>query len=182
MRKASSTIISILILSSLVGCGNKNTALRNQNMNQKGNQGSIQGTPYTAFRDGVYLGTGNRSSSGNQAAIVTVKDGKITDVVLKSLDADGKEIQHGRPVEGGVGAGTTPGVATKGSTGGGIGASGASGGGSSAVTLDQIRRDLASTMVQKQHYNVKVNGANMVSSTVDNWILAARRAMESAKR
>lgn len=204
MNRVTSTIISILILSSVIGCGNKNTALKNSNINQGTNQtdnrGINQGNSNTALRDGVYLGAGNRTSSGNQAAIVTVKGGKITNVVLKSIDAEGREINHSRTIDGSVG-GTTNGTAggnmngtmggtsngnvnrnTDGSAAPGGTTTGSTGGGSTAATVDQIRKDLANAMVQKQHYDVKVGGANMASSTVNNWILAARRALESAKR
>lgn len=200
MNRTASAIASILILSSLVGCGNRNAALGNRSINQSINQGTKQGNYTTALRDGVYLGAGDRTSSGNQAAIVTVKGGKITDVVLKSIDVQGREIISGRTA-GGTTGGTTSGAiggtaggnmnGTQGGTSNGNAnrnvapggtTSGSTGGGSTAATVDQIRRDLASAMVQKQSYDVSVGGANMASSTVNNWILAARRAIESAKR
>lgn len=200
MNRVASTMVSILILSSIVGCGNRNTALQNRNINQSINQGANQRNYTTALRDGVYLGAGNRTTSGNQAAIVTVKGGKITDVALKSIDAEGREINQGRTITEATGGNTTGTVGgttggnmngTQGGTsngnmnrniapGGTVG--GTTGGGSTTATVDQIRRDLASAMVQNQNYDVKVSGANMASSTVNNWILAARRAIESARR
>jgi hypothetical protein len=197
-------MVSILMLGSIVGCGNRNTALENRNINQSINQGTNQRNYTTALRDGVYLGAGNRSTNGNQAAIVTVKGGKITDVALKSIDAEGREINQDRTITGTTG-GNTVGNAV-GNTGGTLGGDmngtqggtsngnmnrndavggtvgGTTGGGSTAATVDQIRRDLASAMVQKQNYDVKVGGDNMASSTINNWILAARRAIESARR
>lgn len=176
MNRGKSTIISILILGSIVGCGNRNTALENRTLNKTDNRGTNQASYNTALRDGVYLGAGNRSSNGNEAAIVTVKGGKIVDVALKSINAEGKEINSGGTTGG------TPNLDTNKIVAPGGTATGATGGGSTLAAVDQIRKDLSNAIVQKQNYDVKVDGGNMASSTVNNWILAARRAIESARR
>lgn len=97
MKKVASIIATALITCSLSACGNRNTAYRtpgidqgraNINIDQRNNVG----VDTAAFKDGVYLGEGNKTSQENHAAIVTVRNGRITNVVLKTLDSQGKEI------------------------------------------------------------------------------------------
>lgn len=102
MKKIASIVAAALVTCSLSACGNRNTAYRTPSTNQGGtNIGMNQGN-YTAgvgntvaYKDGVYLGEGNRTSMGNQAAIITVSGGRITDAFLKTLDAQGKEMYTG---------------------------------------------------------------------------------------
>lgn len=121
MKKITSLVAAALVTCSLSACGNRNTTYRTPGTNQGGtnigmNQGNYNaGVNTTAYRDGVYLGEGNRSSMGNQAAIVTVRGGRITDVVLKTIDAQGKETSY---TGGGNGTGTNLGGTTTGTTGG----------------------------------------------------------------
>lgn len=100
MKKVVSIVAVALITCSLNACGNRNTSFRNPGINQGGtniglNQGSNPGTT-TTYRDGVYIGEGNKTAAGNQAAVVTITGGRISNVVLKTLDAKGTEITTNR--------------------------------------------------------------------------------------
>lgn len=134
MKKVASLVAAALITCSLGACGNRNTAYRNGNVNQpvrnaaqdmrnagqnirnvgqnvrndvtNRNTANAPGVGTTAYKDGIYLGEGNRDSRGTQAAIVTIRGGKITDVVFKTLDAQGRDVAHYN-----VPAGTTNGNA-----------------------------------------------------------------------
>ncbi|MBL4935716.1 hypothetical protein JK636_08090 [Clostridium sp. YIM B02515] len=102
MKKVASLVMTALLISTLSGCTNRNTALRNDYNRvmhpgttqgtrtgyETTNQGRTQGT----YRDGVYTGTGNPGSNGNQIATVTISGGKIIDVALRSVDTQGKEL------------------------------------------------------------------------------------------
>lgn len=107
MKKVASLVAAALITCSLSACGNRNTAYyRNNNQpplnssqdirnnNAGTNIGSNVNTT-SMYKDGVYLGSGNnRGATGNEAAIVTIRGGRIVDVALKSMDAQGRDITH----------------------------------------------------------------------------------------
>lgn len=125
MKKVAVLVMSALIVSSLSGCTNRNTGYRNQNygMNRGINQGTTQGirtgygignmgTTQGAYRDGIYTGNGDRRGSYNQTATVYISGGRITDITLRTVDA------QGRDVLGTTRAGTTTGTTTGITTGG----------------------------------------------------------------
>lgn len=121
MKKVASIVAAALITCSLTACGNRNTSFRNSGINQGGaniglNQGSNPGVT-TTYRDGVYIGEGNKTTTGSQAAVVTITGGRISNVVLKTLDAKGKEINTNNRISTGN-AGTAIGSNMGGTTNG----------------------------------------------------------------
>ncbi|MDW8800863.1 hypothetical protein P8V03_06810 [Clostridium sp. A1-XYC3] len=172
MKKVASLVAAALVTCSLSACGNRNTAYRNNNVNQpvrnaaqdirnagqnvgqnvrndvtNRNTANAPNVSTAGYKDGVYLGEGNKDSRGTDAAIVTVSGGRITDVVLKTLDPQGRDVAHynltpgttvgtttGNNANGTVGnnnaAGPTPGVNNRatGNTGSAMGGTGTTGG------------------------------------------------------
>jgi uncharacterized protein with FMN-binding domain len=104
MKKIATLVITALVVSSISGCANRNTGYGNQNnMNRGINQGTTQGTrtgygttnmgtTQGVYRDGIYTGEGDRGGSGNQTATVVISGGRITDITLRTVDAQGRDI------------------------------------------------------------------------------------------
>lgn len=101
MKKVTSLVMTALLISTLSACTNRNTAMRND-YNRVTHPGTTQGTrtgyettnpgrTQGTYRDGVYSATGDKGPNGNQIATVTIYGGRITDVSLRSVDAQGKE-------------------------------------------------------------------------------------------
>ncbi|WML34872.1 hypothetical protein [Clostridium sp. OS1-26] len=197
MKKVVSIIATALITCSLSACGNKNTANRTPGTTQGGtNINLTQPIGAAAFKDGVYLGEGNKTSQENHAAIVTVWNGKINNVVLKTLDNQGKEITTrssynfstagtnttttGRSTVTGTTNVTTSGVSPSGAP-----TTGSKNGIPNNATLthsERVRQDLANAIVSQQTYNVTINNVGNDTFAVDNWKLAVSRALVGAKR
>lgn len=93
MRKSLSVTLSTLVFLSMVGCAPRNT-VRNNNVNRGyNNTDIIKNTRTTTginrrannYKDGVYTGYGDMTTSGRQMAIVTVRNGRIADVDLTTI-------------------------------------------------------------------------------------------------
>ncbi|WP_411681743.1 hypothetical protein [Clostridium thailandense] len=205
MKKIASIVAAALVTCSISACGNRNTAYRTPGTNQGGtNIGINQGNYNTGmnttstYRDGIYLGEGNKSSMGNQAAIVTISGGKITDVVLKTIDAKGKETPYTTGGNAGTTMGGTTTDITRGTVGGNpVGGSntgttvrtpadgtmtGSTTGPTITTNLARVRRDLANAVVSQQTHNVNIANAGNDANSVANWKLAISRALDSARR
>ncbi|NLX63013.1 MAG: FMN-binding protein [Tissierellia bacterium] len=76
------------------------------------------------YKDGTYYGEGEHREHGYEAAEVTIEDGKITNIVLKRMTADGQEVNYDEWT------------------------------GGDRPNLKQIREDLAKEMIEKQSYDV----------------------------
>lgn len=192
MKKVASIVATALITCSLSACGNRNAAYRTPGTTQGGTNINInQPIGTAAFKDGVYLGEGNKTSQENHAAIVTVRNGRISNVVLKTLDNQGKEIitrsssgfstntTQGGTTGTGITRGTTPGVNPSGAP-----TTGSTNGISNNATLthsERVRQDLANAIVSQQTYNVTINNVGNDTFAVDNWKLAVNRALVGAK-
>lgn len=97
MKKIATLVITALVVSSLSGCANRSTDYGNRNnMNRGTNQGTAQGTRtgygtnQGAYKDGIYTGEGDRGANGNQTATVVISGGRITDITLRTVDAQGR--------------------------------------------------------------------------------------------
>ncbi|MGM9973287.1 MAG: hypothetical protein ACI33K_04500, partial [Clostridiaceae bacterium] len=156
MKKVLSTIMALLIATGLTacGCGNgrdnntgagagadkENTAgtetgngANNGNGGNMGNNGATNngsntgnGTATTkTYKDGTYTGKGEPWEYGSEEAVVTVKGGKITNIELRRLDKEGKEIDYANWTGKEVNGTTYP-------------------------NLNQYRKDVAKTMIDRQ--------------------------------
>ncbi len=117
MKKIAALVMTALLVSSISGCTNRNTGYRNQSYdtNRGINQGTTQGTrtgygttnmgiTQGTYRDGIYTAEGTRSGNTNQAATVVISGGRITDITLRTIDAQGRDINTN------TGTGTTTGT------------------------------------------------------------------------
>lgn len=77
-----------------------------------------------AYKDGTYYGESEHREHGYEAAEVTIEDGKIANIVLKRMTADGEEVNYDEWT------------------------------GDDRPNLKQIREDLAKAMIEKQSYDV----------------------------
>lgn len=113
MKKGTKLLLSLFIIASLaltlVGCGSSGD-----------NQGGD-----TTYKDGTYYGEGEHREHGYEAAEVTIEGGKITNIVLKRMTADGEEVNYDEW----TGEGDRP-------------------------NLKQFKEDMAKEMIEKQTYDV----------------------------
>jgi len=79
----------------------------------------------TTYKDGTYYGEGEHREYGYEAAEVTIEDGKIVNIVLKRMTAEGEEVNYDEWT-----------------------------GENNRPNLKQIREDLAQEMIDKQTYEV----------------------------
>lgn len=79
----------------------------------------------TTYKDGTYYGEGEHREHGYEAAEVTIEDGKIVNIVLKRMTAEGEEVNYDEWT-----------------------------GENNRPNLKQIREDLAQKMIDKQTYEV----------------------------
>lgn len=208
MKKAASIIATALITCSLSACGYRNTTYRTPGINQGGtnintDQRNNVGVGTATFKDGVYLGEGNKTSQENHAAIVTVVNGRISNVVLKTLDSQGKEITTrssynyttagvNNTVPGGTtttnpAAGNTSGITAPGTTtnieaNNTINNTTNNTTGAALTHSERVRQDLSNAIISQQTYNVTINNVGNDTFAVDNWKLAVSRALVGARR
>lgn len=200
MKKVASIVATALITCSLSACGNRNAAYRAPGTTQGGTNINLnQPIGTAALKDGVYLGEGNKTSQENHAAVVTVRNGRITNVVLKTLDNQGKEITTrstsdfttGSTTNTGIGGttgidatrGTTPEITSPGPRTGTTTYGPTNTTTGTALThSERVRRDLANAIISQQTYNVNISNVGNDTFAVDNWKLAVSRALVGAKR
>ena len=106
------------------------------------------------YKDGTYTTKGDPWQFGQEQAIVSIKNGKISDIVLKRLNKDGTEVNYddwaGQTVNNKV-----------------------------YPNLKQYRIDMAKRMIEKQSYEVDTISGATVSTK--NWTVAVQRALDQAK-
>jgi major membrane immunogen (membrane-anchored lipoprotein) len=111
VKRYSKIILAVLVITSLTvfltACGSKD---------------SSNGATY---KDGTYTGEGEKREFGYEFAEVTVKDGEITDIVLKRMNPDGTEVDYDEWT-----------------------------GEDDKPNLKQFREDVAEEMIKKQGYEV----------------------------
>lgn len=128
MKKIVSLVTTAAILCTLTaGCANRTTSYRDgvnkgSTVGQNGapsNKGTATGVAYT---DGVYTANGDQTATGMQSATVYITKGKITDINLKSVDPQGRDMVYNvlpNNTTGGtnMGTGGTAGGTTDGTSG-----------------------------------------------------------------
>lgn len=190
MKKVLSTVMALLIATGLsaCGCGNgtdnntgagagtdkENTAgtetgngaitgndnnagngATNNNTNNGTNNGNGTANTARTYKDGTYTGTGEKWEHGSEEAVVTIKGGKITNIDLRRLDKEGKEVDYANWTGQEVNGTTYP-------------------------NLNQYRKDIAQTMIDRQSADADVITGATVSC--QNWIIATQRALEKATK
>lgn len=175
-------VLSLLFTLTLVGCGNDSTEKKDNQQgtttenNEKvtdntddadkdkditdkdktttENSDSTDKINVGDLKDGTYEGKSDPWDYGQESATVTIKDGKITDIVLKRLTKDGAEVNYdewtGTEVDGKV-----------------------------RPNLKQFKEDMAKKMIEAQSYDVDTIATATV--TTGNWKVAVQRALEKAK-
>jgi len=161
--------LSLILSLFLFGCGNDSTEKKD---NQQGNitenqdkgkdvtgddtteKGDSKKDVAAGLKDGTYEGTADPWDYGQESATVTIKDGKITDIDLKRLTKDGKEVNYDEWT-------------------------GAEVDGKARPNLKQFKEDMASKMIEAQSYDVDTIATATV--TTGNWKVAVQRALEKAK-
>ena len=112
-------------------------------------------TNKSAYKDGTYTAKGEPWQFGQEEAVVTIKNGKISDINLKRLDKAGKELNYNEWT-------------------------GETKNGKVYPNLKQYRVDMAKRMIDKQSYDVDTISGATVSSK--NWKVAVQKALEEAKK
>lgn len=93
MKKMLSIIFAGAFSLALVSCGTSNDGMRNRvglnnGTGRRISQQNITGVRNN-YRDGVYVGYGNARGGTNEMAVVEVRNGRIIDIDLVSLDQQG---------------------------------------------------------------------------------------------
>jgi uncharacterized protein with FMN-binding domain len=102
MKKLSASILIIAFIFTLIGCSSKNKTQQNAQNNTSNNttNNNTNKTPQSntgkkvTYRDGVYDVVHKSTKPGYEEAVVTIKDGKIQNIVLRRLDQSKKEINY----------------------------------------------------------------------------------------
>ena len=137
--------------------GNKENGTTNNGTNNGTTNGNNNGSTATtkSYKDGTYTGKGEKWEYGSEESVVTIKNGKITNIELRRLDKDGKEIDYTQWTGKEVNGTTYP-------------------------NLNQFRKDIAKTMIDRQSASADVITGATVSC--ENWIIATQRALEKAEK
>jgi|GEM_PF-963321 len=118
-------------------------------------QGTGTGTGTPTFKDGTYEAFGDKWQYGNENATVVISGGKITEVTLRRLTTEDKEVNYTEWT-------------------------GAEVGGQKRPNLKQFREDMAKEIIAKQSTDVsEIAGATV---SVKNWKIAVQRALEKAEQ
>jgi uncharacterized protein with FMN-binding domain len=107
------------------------------------------------YKDGSYTMSAN-TANGTDKATVTISQGKIEKVVLRSYDKAGKEVNYNTITGKKASKMTTP-------------------------NLNSIRNDIQRQVISKQDANVVMSKNNVAKATTDAWITAVKRALDKAK-
>lgn len=177
---------------SLTACSPKYTSMDNRtNINNSGgtNQGRIAGLANnnTGYRDGVYSATGDIHGNGNEQAAVTVRNGRIVDVSLISLNAQasatgsiaGNTTNNVSGAVPGISDNTTVGINSAGLIGNSF--SNSYGTTDYYTILDPLRTRLTTAIISSQTPDVNITVVDgRLAYIVNNWKLAVKRALEKA--
>lgn len=156
MKKIIGSLFLITLILSVVACTteNKEENTKALNENSMTTEDKETKTEDGKYKDGVYKGVGDPWEYGSEDSNVVIKDGKITDITLRRLDAEGNEVNYEEWA-------------------------GQEKDGKTYPNLKQYRVDLAKEMVETQTYEVdSISGATVSS---DNWKMAVKRALEKAQ-
>lgn len=133
--------ISFFLTSCIAIIGKEKQSTENEN-NTKG-----------IYRDGIYTEEGDIWRYGNENATITVKSGRITEIILRKLDNTGKEVNYEEWSLENTNDGKKP-------------------------NLKEYRLDLAKKMLDKQSYDVEAVAGATISS--ENWKTAVKKALDKA--
>lgn len=156
MKKITAIILTVLIILTLGGCAARDK--KDENLKPGQNQGKSPGENQpiaVVYKDGTYTAEGDPWQYGKEDATVIIKGGKITDITLRRLDTNGKEVNYNDWTGQTKDNKTYP-------------------------NLKQYRVDMAKRMIDAQSSEVDTISGATVST--NNWKLAVRRALEKATK
>jgi len=154
MKKIFIFLLIALLVFSIVGCARDVEPQPQEDQETPPDETQVDEDD-ALYEDGTYEGVGDEWQFGNEDAIVEIQDGRIIEITLRRLDQEGEEVDYdnwtGEEIEGRV-----------------------------YPNLNQYRFDIATLMIEAQHYEVDAISGATVSS--ENWKLAVERALEKAKQ
>lgn len=145
-------VVCIIMIMSLLGC---NTTTKTPTT--QGTAQSNKGTHTTTakYKNGTYTALSDKWKYGRESATVIIRGGKISYILLKSLDTAGKEVNYNDW----------------------IGKKQANG--EIKPNLKEFRVDMAARMMAKGTYQVDTIASATVSTR--GWKIAVQRALDKAK-
>lgn len=179
MRKLMSLALAASVALSLSACRTANVGIEDRNngvtdgsTNQGRTAGLNNNTNVNAnYKDGIYTGFGDAHNNGNERAIVTIRNGRISNV-----DLDRTNQQGGTNTGNAAGNGTNNQDGTVGNAVGNVT-------GAASDAFNTVKTNLITAIIQNQRHDVDIqnNDAN-TRGTVDNWKLAVQRALDQARK
>lgn len=168
MKKLTSFLLSLFIISSLTACANQSTPPAETKTNPdassnkdttsnttNNNTNTSNNTSNVNYKDGTYEAEADKWEYGQESAVVTIEGGKITKVELKRLDTNGKEVNYDEW------------TGTKDATG------------KVKPNLKQFRIDMANKIIEKQ--SAEVDDIASATTSSKGWKTAVQRALDKAK-
>lgn len=89
-------LLPLIFLNGFIACTHNKSSIEG-NIIEENKSLNPQPTPApvkTPYKDGTFIGKSPITKNGQEEAVVTIKDGKISAVTLKVLDTSGKEINY----------------------------------------------------------------------------------------
>jgi uncharacterized protein with FMN-binding domain len=155
MKKIVFGISILLLLSVSIGC-EKRGMISGNNGYTAGITNANRGYITALYKDGTYLGEGNKHDGSNENAKVVISKGQIASVDLWSIDKQGKRIDYNEPPNEGTISATR-----------------------------NYKSNLIKNIVERQTYNIPVedvtSGTGGDNSIVSNWKLAVKRALDRSR-
>lgn len=162
MKKILSFLLILLLIVSMAAC-----APAEDEDPDNGNVDDDTGTPGNGddtgddeveegqYKDGTYEALGDKWDYGQESATIVIANGEITEVTLKRLTTEGQEVDYEMWKGEEIEGKLYP-------------------------NLNQYREDMANAMIEAQSWDVDTISGATVST--ENWRIAAKRALEEAKK
>ncbi|MGL5822927.1 MAG: hypothetical protein ACRCYE_15090 [Sarcina sp.] len=161
MKTQIKILISILIITlssfSLISCTTKNEPQKGNKTveeNKNSNLQPVPSVPKSEYKNGTYTGKSQITNTGQEEAVVTIMDGKISDITLKVLDTSGKEIDYSKYIGKDINGTYYP-------------------------NINYYRVSFADSIIQKQNTNIP--NIPEIPEISTNWKIAVNAALTEAK-
>ena len=149
-------IIPLIFISTFIGCTSNTTSDQGKTV-EENKSTNPQPTPSTAkspYKDGTFIGKSAITKRGQEEAVVTIKNGRISAITLKVLDTSGKEINYTQYT-----GQTTDGIFYP--------------------NINQYRLDFATSVIDKQNTNIP--DIKEIPEISSNWKIAINSALTQSK-